>query len=73
MTEHFEVTGIHEFRQGNELVARYHPGFAYRFTDKNKFFVFNLIDNEMAKQVDAGRLAQLQASNGRVSGQLAVG
>lgn len=64
MTEQFEVSGMYEFRQGDELVARYHPGFAYRITDRNKWFVFNLMDKGGAHKVDAARLAELDAKNG---------
>jgi hypothetical protein len=81
MTPRFEVTEIREFWQGDELVARYHPGFAYRLTDRNKWFAISLIDQGLASLVDDDRMAEIDAKNGislssrlgRVSGTLQVG
>lgn len=73
MSDHFEVHEVRDFWDCGERVARYHPGFAYRFTDRNREFAQGMINNGVATELSAERHAMLSSQNGKVSGFLKVG
>ena len=44
----FGVTEYTEFRDGKQLVAKYHPGQPYKLTERNLKFVNGLVDHGIA-------------------------
>ncbi len=77
MSGHFEVNEIIEFRQNRTLIARYRPGFPYRFTDVNRGFVGGLIADGRAQEASGERVATMRNALGtspsHISGAVTVG
>ena len=70
MSSHFEVSEIIEFRVNKTLIARYRPGFPYRFTEVNSPFIQGRIAEGKANEIDCSRMASMRNALG--SGQSAV-
>ena len=65
--QQFGVAEYQEFRDGKQLVAKYHPGQPYRVTERNLKFV-----NLLADQKKAGGWQGKPTAIGEVSGTVEI-